>query len=129
MEKILLIEKLKDLQKQAITEYSHYYTANLLDETIKFLENISNRLEPQVKPANGVNKYQKFYLGEEVLLTIPMEKALEDVAEERLSSKGIIKMIWLKLGETVIYKVKLEREVLGEKIIQTDGKILSRLSV
>ena len=88
-----------------------------------------NQVEAQVKPANGENKFQKFYLGEKVLLTIPMEAALKDVDKKRLSSKGIIKMIWLKLGKTAIYEVSLEREVLGERKMQTDGRILSRLSV
>lgn len=99
----------------------------MVTEFCKHLESIPMQLP--VKPANGDNKFQEFYLGEEVLLTIPMEKALENVAPERLSSKGIIKMIWLKLGKIAMYEVKLEREVLGERIMQTDGRILSRLSV
>uniref|UniRef100_A0A6H1ZSC2 Uncharacterized protein n=1 Tax=viral metagenome TaxID=1070528 RepID=A0A6H1ZSC2_9ZZZZ len=39
MRRTFLIEKLKDLREQALAEHSHYYTANLLKDTIAFLKN------------------------------------------------------------------------------------------
>ena len=52
MKKDNLIKDLKDLHKQATTEDSHFYTAKLLGETIKFLEDNSCQVGLQVSQPN-----------------------------------------------------------------------------
>ena len=58
-ERKVLIEKLKDLHKQATTENSHYYTASLLEETIIYLCQLEPLVSQPSEPSFGQWKYSK----------------------------------------------------------------------
>lgn len=133
------MEKLKTLFiKYRKTSWLHEYAENGIinfDDLKKIIKEYDSRPldalvikgAPQAVPNGG--HLQEYFLGEKILLTIPMEEALKDVPQNRLTSEGKITLIWLKLNSIAMYEVRLEREVLGQKIWQTDGKILSRLAL